>query len=83
MKLTENDRTIMLNHIDNIISELSEDECKNESPKRTCNNCYNLGSTLLPIGLYWARARCRHCEGCSNWSHVLNLRKEIENAEKA
>ena len=82
MKLNKSDRTIILNHIDNVISKLSEEERKDENPKKTCDNCYNLGATLMPLG-WWARARCRHCESYSNWSHVLNLRKEIENAEKA
>lgn len=76
MKLTESHKSIALNYIDNdVLSKLSNGNIK------SCESCSNLGATLIPIGLYWARARCRYCEDYSGWSHILDLRKEIEDTE--
>ena len=80
MKLTKIQKSIALNFIDNnVLSKLSK-EYTNENIK-SCDNCSNLGTTLIPIGLCWARARCKYCEDYSGWSHIIKLRKEIEDAE--
>jgi len=71
-------RSERLAFIDNVIADLPEEERCSENPRKTCRSCYNLGATLIPLGMYWARSRCRYCEDYSNWNHILNLRKEIE-----
>jgi hypothetical protein len=74
------ERSILLKAI---ISELPLDEQRRENPKKTCQNCYNRGSTLIPLGYYWADARCRYCEGYSNWCHVASLLDEIREGKLA
>jgi len=45
---------------------------------KSCQNCANLGKTIIPLGIYWAHHRCLHCENFSNWSDVVELPNEIK-----
>lgn len=63
--------------LDEIIAKLPESETRECDPERHCSNCYNLGITLMTIGMWWAERRCHYCENFSNWSNVTKLRAEL------
>ena len=63
------------------IRALPEEERRAKDPVKTCRNCYNFRVAHTLLNTYWAHARCLHCCGFDNWSHVSGLLDEIKSGK--